>query len=107
MKKIILGLLLMVSFIYSSELIDPLDFNGTKVEKKKVLKLIEVYVKEVYTKIEISSDSILRMMEEELNSFKYLTKVKSKKLLDSVTEKYCAIGMCTYSTMIQSVSVRR
>ena len=39
------------------------------------------------------------MEEEELNSFKYLTKVKSRKLLDSVTEKYCAIGMCTYSTI--------
>lgn len=92
--------MLFISTVYSSELINPLDFNGTKIEKEKVVELIEIYVKEVYTKIGMGSDSVLRMMEkEELKAFKYLTKVKSRKLLNSVTEKYCAIGMCTYNTI--------
>ena len=100
MKKILLGMLLMVSFVYSSELIHPLDFNGTKAEKEKVVKLIEVYVKEVYSKIGMGDAMTLRMMEaEELRAFKVLTKVESRKLLDSVMKTYCAIGMCTYTTI--------
>ena len=45
--------------------------------------------------------SILRMMEkEELNSFKELTSVKNRPLLDSVIATYCEIGMCNYSTIL-------
>lgn len=45
--------------------------------------------------------STLRMMEkEELNSFKQLTKVSNRKLLDDVINQYCNIGMCNYNTIL-------
>lgn len=45
--------------------------------------------------------STLRMMEkEELNSFKELTKVENRKLLDAVIRQYCSIGMCNYNTIL-------
>mgnify|MGYP000707609681 CR=1 FL=1 len=38
--------------------------------------------------------------EEELKSFKQLTDIKNRKLLDSVIATYCEIGMCNYSTIL-------
>ena len=41
------------------------------------------------------------MMEnEELKSFKKLTKVQNRKLLDGVIQQYCGIGMCNYNTIL-------
>jgi len=40
------------------------------------------------------------MEEEELKSFKQLTEIKNRKLLDSVIATYCEIGMCNYSTIL-------
>jgi len=58
-------------------------------------------VKEQYSKIGMGDPSTLRMMEnEELKSFKELTQVKNRKLLDSVIRQYCGIGMCNYNTIL-------
>ena len=51
------------------------------------------------------TNSLLRMMEEEeLNSFKKLTKAKEEVILNNVIQTYCMNsileGMCTYSTIL-------
>lgn len=55
---------------------------------------LETLLKQFVTnKLEACKDII------QLPSFKYLTGVKNRKLLDSVISKYCAIGMCSYNTI--------
>ncbi|MDV6328307.1 hypothetical protein Q5L94_09555 [Idiomarina sp. Sol25] len=86
---------------YASDLIHPLDFNGTESEKSKVIAQIKANVKRTYTEIGMGDPLTLRMMEkEELASFKNLTKVKDRRLLDSVIRQYCDIGMCNYNTIL-------
>ena len=51
------------------------------------------------------TNSLLRMMEEEeLNSFKKLTKAKEEVILNNVIQTYCMNslleGMCMYSTIL-------
>ena len=82
-------------------IIHPLDFKGSDDEKAKVIAQIKASVKETYTEIGMGDSLTLRMMEkEELNSFKKLTKVKNRNLLDSVIDQYCSIGMCNYNTIL-------
>ncbi len=103
MKKIIYTLLaLLISpIIYANGLTHPLDFKGTEKEKNHVITYIKGSVKETYSKIGMGDPSTLRMMErEELKSFKALTKVKNRKLLDGVIKQYCNIGMCNYNTIL-------
>tara|TARA_Y100000590_G_scaffold82060_1_gene91388 strand:- start:2 stop:358 length:357 start_codon:yes stop_codon:yes gene_type:complete len=100
-KKITIILFTLLSSLFSESLIHPLDFKGTDKEKTSVIKFIEKNVKETYCDIGMCQDTILRMMEEEeLRSFKELTKVKNRYLLNSVIETYCGIGMCNYSTIL-------
>ena len=100
-STILINLLLILSFSFASKLPHPLDFKGTDAEKKVVIKYIKEYVKETYTAIGMGDAITLRMMEEEnLNSFKELTKVKDRKLLDQVIQTYCEIGMCDYITIL-------
>lgn len=88
-----------VSFAY--DLIHPLDFNGSTAEKERVISQITASVKETYSKVGMGDPSTLRMMEkEELRSFKALTQVTNRKLLDSVIRQYCNIGMCNYNTIL-------
>lgn len=85
----------------AASLIHPLDFKGTEEEKAKVIEQIKASVKQTYSQIGMGDPSSLRMMEkEELNSFKKLTKVESRKLLDGVIRQYCNIGMCNYNTIL-------
>jgi hypothetical protein len=103
MKKLtlLLFLFLSTSTCFAGNLVHPLDFNGSEVEKERVLSYIQHDVKETYSAIGMGDPSTLRMMEsEELNSFKQLTKVNNRKLLDNVINKYCSIGMCNYSTIL-------
>ena len=103
MKKMscLLFMVLAASNVYADKLIHPLDFKGTEKEKNHVISYIKGNVKEQYTKIGMGDPSTLRMMEqEELKSFKELTKVKNRKLLDGVIRQYCGIGMCNYNTIL-------
>ena len=103
MCKIILGFLLLVwsTSVLAADFVHPLDFKGTQAEKDIVIAYIVENVKEAYTKIGMGDPSTLRMMEtEELNSFKELTKVEDRIILDKVIEQYCKIGMCNYNTIL-------
>lgn len=89
------------SVSFAADLIHPMDFNGTEAEKKRVVSQITASVKETYTSIGMGDPYTLRMMEkEELRSFKALTQVTNRKLLDSVIRQYCNIGMCNYNTIL-------
>lgn len=103
MKTLILALLLVISNIFAQSrgFVHPLDFNGTEIEKQKVIKFIGVNVKEQYSKIGLDDAVTLRMMEKaELKAFKELTKVNNRSLLDKVIKTYCEIGMCNYQTIL-------
>ena len=103
MKKLVLtiSLLAISSICFAEGLIHPLDFKGTEAEKKQVIALIEQNVKETYTALGMGDPSTLRMMEKtELDSFKQLTQVTNRNLLDSVIDQYCSIGMCDYNTIL-------
>lgn len=104
MKKFSVAVCLFFIFplvAYSSELPHPLDFNGNQEEKEKVILYIQQNVKQTYSAIGMDDSTTLRMMEkEELNSFKQLTKIKNRDLLDRVIQQYCGIGMCNYNTIL-------
>ena len=92
---------IMMSSIFAESLVHPLDFTGADKEKESLIGYIEKNVKETYCAIGMCQATILRMMEEEeLKSFKELTGVKNRSLLDSVIETYCGIGMCNYTTIL-------
>lgn len=99
-KTIVTVLLIFCVVVFSAPnvgFVHPLDFKDTKAERQKVIDYIEKNVKETYANIGMDNPTILRMMEkEELDSFKKLTKVKNRKLLDRVIKTYCDIGMCNY-----------
>lgn len=101
-KFILLIATLLLSFsAIAAGIIHPLDFRGTEAEKNKVIAQIKEGVKKRYTEIGMGDPATLRMMEkEELASFKELTTVKNRKLLDSVIRQYCNIGMCDYGTIL-------
>ena len=93
----------------AKNILHPLDFKGSEKAKKNVISFIEQNVHEIYCKNEMlksmCTNSILRMMEEEeLNSFKKLTKAKEESILDNVIQTYCQNsmleGMCTYSIIL-------
>ncbi|NQY58181.1 MAG: hypothetical protein HRT55_06465 [Colwellia sp.] len=100
-KCIVLLLSIFVSTgAIAASIIHPLDFKGGDAEKKKVIQQIKLSVKKTYSQIGMGDPSTLRMMEkEELNSFKKLTKVDNRKLLDNVIRQYCSVGMCNYNTI--------
>lgn len=100
MKKVIFTLYAIIISLNASDFVHPLDFKGSKAEKDKVMQFIVKGVKEAYTQIGMGDPSTLRMMEkQELSSFKKLTKIKNRQLLDSVITQYCNIGMCNYNTI--------
>jgi hypothetical protein len=85
----------------ATDLIHPLDFKGAQKERAEVIEQIKVSVNQTYSQIGMDDPATLRMMEkEELNSFKKLTKVENRKLLDRVIQQYCNIGMCNYNTIL-------
>ena len=100
MKKVFFILCGMILSLNANDFIHPLDFKGSKAEKQKVMQFIVNDVKKTYTQIGMGDPSTLRMMEkQELSSFKKLTQVKNRQLLDSVIKQYCSIGMCNYNTI--------
>ena len=99
-KLLIIALFVFPSSAFSAGLVHPLDFSGSEKEKQQVIEYIKANVKKTYTDIGMGDPATLRMMEnKELESFKQLTKVTNRKMLDSVIKTYCEIGMCNYSTL--------
>jgi hypothetical protein len=94
-------LIMLTVSVFALDLPHPLDFKGNDVEKERVISYIKLNVKQTYSAIGMGDPATLRMMEEEeLKSFKQLTEIKNRKLLDSVIATYCEIGMCNYSTIL-------
>lgn len=95
------ALLILPITAIANDIIHPLDFKGSEAEKNAVTTAIKANVKEQYTEIGMGDPLTLRMMEEEeLESFKKLTKVTNRKLLDDVIDQYCEIDMCNYVTIL-------
>ncbi len=89
------------NILYAGEIIHPLDFKGTDGEKEAVISFIKENVKKTYGEIGMDDPVTLRMMEnEELKSFKQLTKVDNRPILDMVIKTYCGINMCNYNTIL-------
>lgn len=103
MKKIIVIIMMLICAvsINAQSFVSPINFVENDINKEKVILFIKKQVKDDYTAIGMNDPSILRMMEEEnLKSFKELTKVSNKTLLQSVIKTYCEIGLCNYSTIL-------
>ena len=113
MKKLSLYIFLVLMFLIKPSIAKniphPLDFRGSEQEKKKIITFIEKNVYEIYCENEMlksmCTNSLLRMMEEEeLNSFKKLTKAKEEVILNNVIQTYCMNSMledmCMYSTIL-------
>ncbi len=101
--KILVGAICLATTMaaLATDLVHPLDFKGTKDETGKVIDFITSNVKETYRKAGISNSTMLRKMErEEVNSFRELTKVKDRKLLNEVIATYCKLGRCNYNTIL-------
>ena len=94
---------------FSKNIPHPKDFKGSEQEKKNIISFIEKNVNEIYCENEMlksmCTNSLLRMMEdEELTSFKKLTKAKEELILNNVIQTYCMNSMledmCMYSTIL-------
>jgi len=85
----------------AGDFIHPLEFRGTEKEKKEVIAYIKEHTKDTYSAVGMDDPITLRMMEkEELKSFKELTEVKDRMLLNAVIVQYSAVGMDTYSVIL-------
>ena len=112
MKKLFLCILLSLMWCnvgIAKNIPHPVDFKGLEQEKKNIISFIEKNVNEIYCENEMlksmCTNSVLRMMEdEELTSFKKLTKAKEEVILNNVIQTYCMNVMlednCMYSTIL-------
>lgn len=103
LKKLLFATAVFMSPLLAQNLgfVHPLDFRDTKSGRDQVLRYIVKNVKETYSKIGMDDPATLRMMEKaELESFKKLTKVTNRNLLDRVIKTYCEIDMCNYNTIL-------
>ena len=94
---------------FSKNIPHPKDFKGSEQEKKNIISFIEKNVNKIYCENELlksmCTNSLLRMMEdEELTSFKKLTKAKEEVILNNVIQTYCMNSMledmCMYTTIL-------
>ena len=112
-KKLTLYIFLFLIFFnkptFAKNIPHPLDFNGSEQGKKNIISFIEKNVYKTYCENEMlksmCTNSLLRMMEdEELTSFKKLTKAKEETILNNVIQTYCLNSMledmCMYSTIL-------
>ena len=93
----------------AKNIIHPLDFKESEQEKENIISFIEKNIYEIYCENEMLSsmctNSLLRMMEDdELDSFKKLTRAKEESILNNVIQTYCQNSMledmCTYGTIL-------
>jgi len=113
MKKLTLYIFLCLIFFnkpsIAKNIPHPQDFKGSEQGKKNIISFIEKNVYKTYCENEMlksmCTNSLLRMMEdEELTSFKKLTKAKEETILNNVIQAYCLNlmleDMCMYSTIL-------
>ena len=113
MKKLTLYIFLCLIFFnkpsIAKNIPHPQDFKGSEQGKKNIISFIEKNVYKTYCENErlksMCTNSLLRMMEdEELTSFKKLTKAKEETILNNVIQTYCLNlmleDMCMYSTIL-------
>ncbi|EIP6847649.1 hypothetical protein LTE61_004392 [Salmonella enterica subsp. enterica serovar Westminster] len=91
--------------IADAQFVNPMDFDGTDVQKEQVVQYITEHVHKMYcdSALDMCQDTMLRMMErQELSAFKEATQATDKKIMKKVIETYCegAIDMCSYSTVV-------
>jgi hypothetical protein len=99
MIKLLIFLMVTLSFSLNAKFIHPQKFDGSEAQKVEVISYIENRVKQDYCgTIDMCQEVMLRMMEtENLEAFKRLTKAKNKILLDRAIQDYCGpADMCTY-----------
>jgi hypothetical protein len=105
MKKILLVLLTITPIYAFADFIHPMDFDGSKAQKIRVIEIIKARVKKDYCEgaIDMCQETTLRMMEKQsLDAFKQATAATNRKIMDRVIKDYCkgAVDMCTYSTIM-------
>lgn len=103
MKKTLLLLIVLFPLHALADFIHPMDFDGSKAQKSRVIQIIKAKVKKDYCDtLDMCQPSTLRMMEQEnLNAFKEATQATNRKIMDRVIKDYCyTIGMCDYSTIL-------
>lgn len=105
MKIISLMILMAIPAHVFADFIHPMEFDGSKVQKNKVIEIIKLRVEKDYCQsgINMCQDTTLRMMEQQnLNAFKEATKVSDRKIMDRVIKDYCqgGINMCNYTTIL-------
>ncbi|MFJ4248194.1 hypothetical protein [Pseudomonas sp. NPDC089741] len=103
MRKWIFALLCLNCLTCSAAtILNPMDFDGSEVQKKQVIDSITATVKKDYCeKIDMCQESTLRMMEKQnLDAFKEATKATDRKIMNAVIDDYCKkIDMCNYGTI--------
>ena len=113
MKKLTLYIFLCLIFFnkpsIAKNIPHPQDFKGSEQGKKNIISFIEKNVYKIYCDNEMlksmCTNSLLRMMEdEELTSFKKLTKAKEETILNNVIQTYCLNlmleDMCMYQPFL-------
>lgn len=81
--------------------VDPISYQDTPENRKRVIDYIKLEVKETYSSIGLGDPMTLRMMEKKnLEAFKALIEVKNKVLLKSVIKEYSDIGFYDYSSYL-------
>jgi hypothetical protein len=104
MKKLLLLVCLSFSFNAFADFIHPMDFDGSKAQKNRVIQIIKNRVKKDYcdSGLDMCQSTTLRMMESEnLKAFKNASQAKNRKIMDRVIKDYCNSGldMCSYSNI--------
>lgn len=80
--------------------INPMNFNGTDKEKDEVIEFIKVSTKKSLELIGMDSDTLKREMEQQqLNSFKELTKATDKEVMEKCIKNLEMIGTLDYTLL--------
>lgn len=83
-----------------SEFINPMDFNGTDKEKEYIIEFIKEHTKKSLDLIGMDSDILKREMEQQqLNSFKELTKAKDREVMENCIKNLKMIGNYDYTLL--------
>lgn len=80
--------------------INPMNFNGTDKEKEEVIEFIKMSTKKSLELIGMDSDTLKREMEQQqLDSFKELTKATDKEVMEKCIKNLEMIGTLDYTLL--------
>ncbi len=97
---IFVTILNVLGFNAFADFVHPMGFDGSKVQRDGVIRVIKDQVKKSYCdEVDICNHSFLRRMEQkELESFKLLTTAKNRFIMDNIIKSYCIdINYCSYA----------